>query len=107
MAPSKLVRRYSVMGWFKVTYCWPEKDTKSGKLRYKFRFELLDTKEHGWWAAADSPGVSKGYAIEEHICPSCNNISPYIYDDEWMCLRSECKGFWKVSVVCGLGKLRT
>ncbi|KAF3928097.1 hypothetical protein AA313_de0203129 [Arthrobotrys entomopaga] len=57
-APAQLVHRYSVMDWFKVTHCWPERDSVSGKIRCKFRLEKLDGTKKGWWAAEETPSVS-------------------------------------------------
>ncbi|KAK6532773.1 hypothetical protein TWF281_006949 [Arthrobotrys megalospora] len=95
-APAHLEHRYSVMDWFKVTHCWPEKDSKSGNIRCKFRLEKLDSSERGWWAAAETPGVSEDMAIEYINCPGCRQNSPWIYDNEPMCLNKDCKRFWTV-----------
>ncbi|KAF3940512.1 hypothetical protein ABW19_dt0206953 [Dactylella cylindrospora] len=95
-APAKLLHRYSVMDWFKVTHCWPEKDSSSGKIRCKFRLEKLDSSERGWWAAADTPGVSADLAIEYVSCQGCKQESPYIYDGEPMCLNKDCNRYWTV-----------
>lgn len=103
-APAKLVHRYSVMDWFKVTHCWPEKDSATGKVRCKFRLEKLDASAKGWWAAADTVGVSADSAAEYIDCSTCGQRSPYIYDNEPMCLNKDCTMFWKVSssmVDCG------
>ncbi|KAK6335872.1 hypothetical protein TWF730_003246 [Orbilia blumenaviensis] len=95
-APSRLEHRYSVMDWFKVTHCWPEKDSKSGNIRCKFRLEKLDASERGWWAAADTPRVREDMAIEYINCPGCRQNSPWVYDKEPMCLNKDCKRFWTV-----------
>ncbi|KAJ6257539.1 hypothetical protein Dda_7324 [Drechslerella dactyloides] len=96
-APAKLVHRYSIMDWFKVTHCWPEVDGMSGKIRCKFRLEKLDSSQRGWWAAADTPGISASMAIENYTCPVCSQVSPYIYDGEPMCLNKDCTIFWIVT----------
>ncbi|KAK6336185.1 hypothetical protein TWF696_001748 [Orbilia brochopaga] len=96
-APAKLDHRYSVMDWFKVTHCWPEKDSLSGKVRCKFRLEKLDSTQKGWWAAADTPGIDTTMSIEYHKCLACNKESPLIYEDEPMCLNQDCAAFWIVS----------
>ncbi|KAK6504338.1 hypothetical protein TWF506_002541 [Arthrobotrys conoides] len=95
-APAHLEHRYAVLDWFKVTHCWPEKDSKSGNIRCKFRLEKLDSSKQGWWAAADTPKVSEDIAIEYINCPSCRQNSPWIYDNEPMCLNKDCKRFWTV-----------
>ncbi|KAK6343020.1 hypothetical protein TWF718_008398 [Orbilia javanica] len=95
-APAQLEHRYSVMDWFKVTHCWPEKDSKSGNIRCKFRFERLGSSEAGWWAAEDTPRVSEDIAIEYINCPGCRENSPWIYDNEPMCLNKDCQRFWTV-----------
>ncbi|EPS37497.1 hypothetical protein H072_8792 [Dactylellina haptotyla CBS 200.50] len=95
-APAKLVHRYSVMDWFKVTHCWPEKDSASGKIRCKFRLEKLDATKRGWWAAADTPGVIADVSIEYVNCKGCHQESPWIYEDEPMCLNKDCNRFWMI-----------
>ncbi|KAF3243314.1 hypothetical protein TWF128_010285 [Orbilia oligospora] len=100
-APAQLKHRYAVMDWFKVTHCWPERDSKSGNIRCKFRLEKLDSSKPGWWAAADTPRASEDIAIEYINCPTCRQNSPWIYDNEPTCLNKDCKRFWTVH--CGRG----
>ncbi|EWC44543.1 hypothetical protein DRE_06715 [Drechslerella stenobrocha 248] len=95
-APAKLLHRYSVMDWFKVTHCWPERDSSSRNIRCKFRLEKLDGSQRGWWAAADTPGVSENIAVEYIKCRSCEQESPWVYESEPMCLNKDCDRFWTV-----------
>ncbi|KAK6540766.1 hypothetical protein TWF694_008156 [Orbilia ellipsospora] len=95
-APAHLVHRYSVMDWFKVTHCWPERDSVSGKIRCKFRLEKLDGTKKGWWAAEGTPGVLPEVSIEYINCERCHQRSPWVYDDAPMCLNKDCERFWMV-----------
>ena len=86
------------MDWFKVTTFWAEKDNKTGKIRYKFRFEKLDPTTTSWWDVPNASQIDKGVKMEFQHCSICQKQSPLIYDSEWMCLQEKCSAFWQVRI---------
>jgi hypothetical protein len=86
------------MDWFKVTHAWAEKCDISGYTRWKFRFEKFDFTTDGWWAAQVSEDPPEGgYLIFNASCLACQQESPIIYQEGWMCLNPGCVKWWKVS----------
>ncbi|PWW78946.1 hypothetical protein C7212DRAFT_350198 [Tuber magnatum] len=93
-SPSKVPHRYCVMDWFKVTAAWAEKDPLSQCIRWKFRFEKLDTNIDGWWAVTPSEEPNPPQDMVKISCLSCEKESPHIYEQGWVCLNPVCKSFW-------------
>lgn len=87
------------MDWFKVTAAWAEKDVHTDHVRWMFRFEKLDSTKLGWW----SPPTEEYHASEQTdmlrvCCQECQEQSPQVYEQGWMCLRPQCANFWKVQI---------
>ncbi|KAI2486135.1 2OG-FeII-Oxy-2 domain containing protein [Pyrenophora tritici-repentis] len=95
--PSKPPHQYCVLDHFKPTHIWSEKSGGNEMVRY--RFEKLNTKKDSWWRAKDGPDVATLGSLPppvERQCGSCGVISPQVYLNGWMCLRSTCASFWKL-----------
>ncbi|KAG0136625.1 hypothetical protein HOY82DRAFT_50336 [Tuber indicum] len=96
-SPSKIPHRYCVMDWFKVTAAWAERDPLSQCIRWKFRFEKLNTTSDGWWAATPSEEPNLPQEMTKVGCSSCEKESPHIYEEGWTCLNPNCKRFWMIN----------
>ncbi|KAI0690519.1 hypothetical protein BC835DRAFT_1417729 [Cytidiella melzeri] len=115
---------YAVLGWYYIAYAWSEYQAATnsdGKVvRYKFAFQWADGQGEPWWhqfgsAELIDQGIiapltstntdialpdleipqeisSRGHDPE--LCESCNNSSPQVYEQGWMCLKPGCKSFW-------------
>ena len=97
--PSKPPHQYCVLDYFKPTHIWSEKSGGSEMVRY--RFEKLNTKKDSWWRAKNSPEVAALGSLPppvEQQCGTCGVVSPQVYLNGWMCLRSACTSFWKLII---------
>lgn len=86
------------MDWFQVTDVWPE--MSNGKRCFKFRFEKLDLAMKSWWAAEGTPDPPKirnfsTKALREE-CGFCDQESPQIFQEGWICLNENCSEFWSI-----------
>ncbi|KAL7266780.1 hypothetical protein RUND412_010657 [Rhizina undulata] len=93
-SPAQIPHRYCVMDWFKVVAAWGERDSASTHIRYKFRYEKLDTSTDGWWA--DRTTVEKPEQLLWKVCDKCKQSSMHIYEQGWMCVIPECPLFWTI-----------
>ncbi|KAI9843294.1 MAG: hypothetical protein M1837_006509 [Sclerophora amabilis] len=94
-APSQPVAPYSVLGWFKPTHVWIEKDDRH--YFYKYRFEKYNLNEISWWVPKDQQPtipMEERPAPDVKVCPSCEQPSPGIYSEAWVCLNEICEDFW-------------
>ncbi|KAE8836366.1 hypothetical protein PTNB73_04328 [Pyrenophora teres f. teres] len=97
--PSKPPHQYCVLDHFKPTHIWSEKSGGSEMVRY--RFEKLNTKKNSWWRAKDSSDIAALGSLPppvEKQCGECDVVSPQVYLNGWMCLRSTCASFWKLII---------
>ncbi|KAF2430802.1 hypothetical protein EJ08DRAFT_697013 [Tothia fuscella] len=95
-AHCKIPYAYNVVPWYKSTDLWSERD---GAHRiFKFRLEILNEGEPSWMRPVGAAYQFKlGEIGEPYVeeCPGCNESSPQMYLNGWMCLRFECKLFWR------------
>lgn len=84
------------MDWFQVTDVWAEKS--NGKKCFKFRFEKLDLANKSWWAAEGTPNPPAvrdfNVKAERKSCINCDEQSPQVFQEGWMCLQETCTEFW-------------
>lgn len=99
---TRVPHRYNVLDWFKVTHAWAEKDSFSGLIRWKFRYEKLDFQRTGWWARAEA--VPNKLCILEDICRACGKQFPHVYRNSFICFNAQCPAFFKVRYVSVLRK---
>ncbi len=96
--PSNIPHAYCVMDWFQVTDVWPEKS--NGKKCFKFRFEKLDLATKSWWAAEGTPDppAVRDFSIKaiRKTCTACDEQSPQVFQQGWMCLNEDCLEFWMI-----------
>ncbi|KAL7269623.1 hypothetical protein RUND412_007697 [Rhizina undulata] len=93
-SPAKILYRYCVMDWFKVIAYWGERESASKHIRYKFRYEKLDTSTDGWWA--DRRTVEEPEPLLWKVCDKCKKSSMHIYEQGWMRVVPECPLFWTI-----------
>ncbi|KAI9753079.1 MAG: sedoheptulose-7-phosphate:D-glyceraldehyde-3- phosphate transaldolase [Chaenotheca gracillima] len=96
-APCKPIAPYCILGWFKPTHVWIEKD--EGHFFYKYRFEKYDLAESSWWVSKEQQPSLFGKDVlpaETSTCASCHRSSPKIYAETWICLNEHCQDFWKL-----------
>ncbi|CCX16891.1 Similar to hypothetical protein [Tuber melanosporum Mel28]; acc. no. XP_002836842 [Pyronema omphalodes CBS 100304] len=91
---TRVPHRYNVLDWFKVTHAWAEKDSFSGLIRWKFRYEKLDFQRTGWWARAEA--VPNKLCILEDICRACGKQFPHVYRNSFICFNAQCPAFFKL-----------
>ncbi|CAK1364327.1 unnamed protein product [Cercospora beticola] len=99
----KMPHRYCVLGWYKPVAVWEEKTLGKGRKAWttvKFRLERLGDNKRAWHAPSQQnvTEVDRDVAgpLTEEICQDCNNESPQVYLNGWMCLNSACGRFWKL-----------
>ncbi|KAI5810759.1 hypothetical protein BZA77DRAFT_254299, partial [Pyronema omphalodes] len=90
---TRVPHRYNVLDWFKVTHAWAEKDSYSGLIRWKFRYEKLEFRKTGWWAREEA--VPNDFQIWEGTCQTCGNQFPHVYRNGFICFNPECAVFFK------------
>jgi hypothetical protein len=107
--PVEVPHPYNVLDHFKPTHTWCEK-VDGTKIR-RFRFELPEKYDKNgnlipaWWTPRDSsnqfypspaPKLGCFGPPDLHTCTACDEISPQVYLNGWMCLNGDCLKFWKV-----------
>ncbi|PLB43251.1 hypothetical protein P170DRAFT_419123 [Aspergillus steynii IBT 23096] len=105
----KVPHRYNVMGFFRITNVWWE--DIAGRSGAKLRLEKIDISSKSWWAAKSSsdplPFHMRNCTKEpkKEQCSSCRKVSPQVYSQGWMCLRSSCNKFWTLKGLAPTKKL--
>lgn len=87
------------MAYFRVTNIWYERI--DGHAGLKVRFEKVSLGEKSWWAAIDTPDPLPYHRRpfvrpEVGHCIYCDNESPRVFQQGWMCLQKDCTHFWKI-----------
>ncbi|KAI5817650.1 hypothetical protein BZA77DRAFT_366057 [Pyronema omphalodes] len=91
---TRVPHRYNVLDWFKVTHSWAERDSHSGLIRWKFRYEKLNFGSTGWWARTEA--MPNNLKIVEDICRACGQNSPLIYRNSFICFNTRCQCFFRL-----------
>ena len=95
--------RYCVLGWFKPTHVWAEKNSskKRNMTTIRYRFERLDTSKPSWYrpVSTDAKVVEPptGLALPVKTCITCSKSCPQVYLIDWMCTNPKCTAFWEMS----------
>lgn len=58
LADFSLNAGFAVLGWYLITHCWAEK-TDQGFVRWKLRFQWLESQGEPWWIAQDGQDRTK------------------------------------------------
>ncbi|KAL1596419.1 hypothetical protein SLS60_009065 [Paraconiothyrium brasiliense] len=105
LIPSHMPHPYNVLGFFKATHMWWEKQTQTpgSKNSYRcarFRFERFNRKsEKAWYQPKDrEETVPLGSLSHPGVawCTSCRKSSLQVYLQGWLCLQRDCVAFWKL-----------
>ena len=102
-APTKMPHQYCVLGWHKPVLVWAEKTAGKGPkvwVTIKYRLERLNRRRETWYAPKDHQVSDQDKAtagdLEWKTCDSCKQEFPQVYLQDWMCLNSGCRLFWKI-----------
>ncbi|KAF2103765.1 hypothetical protein NA57DRAFT_29427, partial [Rhizodiscina lignyota] len=96
----KVQHTYNVLGWFKPTQIWHEKQPKTDIPLVRYRFEKLHPSQQSWWAPRGNPDPVELGQLDPPVsqcCSACCKESQQVYIQGWMCLSSTCEAFWKLS----------
>lgn len=105
LIPSRMPHPYSVLGHFKATHMWWERQTQmpGSKRSYKyarFRFERLSApNDRAWYRPKDGEEIVPLGSLHQPVaawCISCRRSSFQVYIQGWMCLQRDCPAFWKL-----------
>lgn len=108
--PSKAPHEYCVLGHYKPTRVWVEKQWSDKKhvkcVRYRFE-KLSSGGEPIWWLPKGTEELAPRGSLPppmNRACGWCSQASDQIYLQGWMCLNDTCKAHWKL--VTDTGALR-
>ncbi|EIW63566.1 uncharacterized protein TRAVEDRAFT_161894 [Trametes versicolor FP-101664 SS1] len=92
---------YVVLGFYHIAHAWAERHpARNGKgyvIRYKFAFEWCKKQPEPWWLKGPDglvPPDTAHHPAATYTCPSCQKLSPLLYEGAWMCLQANCQSFW-------------
>jgi hypothetical protein len=110
LMPSRMPHPYNVLGHFKATHMWWEKQKPipGSKKVYKcarFRFERLSPQgEKAWYQPKGKDDMISLGSLDRPVvahCISCRKPSLQVYCQGWMCLQRDCLAFWKLPTPSG------
>ncbi|KAH0827875.1 hypothetical protein J3R83DRAFT_3502 [Lanmaoa asiatica] len=111
---------YVVLGLYWISHAWAEcqsaRDGSGRVVRWKFAFQWCEGQGEPWWVprqeiTSDPPKpisnsemcVTKGSSTLANTggdpsiqCENCQEQSPFIYKQGWMCLNPRCSVFWSI-----------
>jgi hypothetical protein len=110
LMPSRMPHPYNVLGHFKATHIWWEKQKMmpGSKKPYKcamFRFERLNPqREKAWYQPKGKDDAIPLGSLDRPVvahCSSCRKASLQVYCQGWICLQRDCLAFWKLPTPSG------
>ncbi|KAG8213942.1 hypothetical protein J3R82DRAFT_10688 [Butyriboletus roseoflavus] len=115
---------YVVLGFYWISHAWaecqPTRDESGRIVRWKFAFQWCEGQDDPWWApqremkdaTSDPPMpisnsticLTEGSPYPANTgrdpsiqCENCQEQSPFIYKQGWMCLNPHCNMFWSIN----------
>ncbi|KAF8135406.1 hypothetical protein EV363DRAFT_1550177 [Boletus edulis] len=101
---------YVVLGLYWISHAWAEcqsaRDGSGRVVRWKFAFQWCEGQGDPWWLPQemkDTMCLTKGLSHTANTsgnpsirCDKCQEQSPFVYTQGWMCLNPHCDMFWSI-----------